>query len=379
MNNNAGVNRALVVGAGFSGMTAALELNRAGIQVDLVERTPDWSTYGAGISLHGATLRVFRQIGILDRFLAEGAASDGVDILADADDSLIVQLPTPPVDDSGLPGGGAVMRPVLAQILAEAVAATTIRVRLGCSFSSIRAQADRVDVDFDDGSSGQYDLVIGADGLHSAVRRQAFPDAPAIRYAGQGVWRAVLETPDEIERVTMWMSGLLKVGINPVSDSHAYLFLTENRPDHSHVPKTEFVSTLTKLLQQFQSPLVGRIRDRLGEDNSILFRPLDQFLLPRPWHRGRVVLIGDALHATTPHLAAGACIGMEDAVVLADEITQAGSLPAALAAFEERRWDRCRMVVENSGRLGEIEMTGGDRHEHAELMRSSMAQLAQPV
>ena len=98
-------------------------------------------------------------------------------------------------------------------------------------------------------------------------------------------------------------------------------------------------------------------------------------LLPRPWHVGRIALIGDAVHATTPHLASGAGIGIEDAIVLAEEIDRAVDVEAALVAFEDRRWERCRMVVENSGRLGEIETQHGDKGEHAALMRESFMAL----
>ena len=102
--------------------------------------------------------------------------------------------------------------------------------------------------------------------------------------------------------------------------------------------------------------------------------------MPRPWSKGRVVLIGDAVHATTPHLASGACIGIEDAIVLAEEIGRSTTdVGAACAAFEERRWERCRMVVENSTRLGEIEIAGGDKEEHGRIMRESLMALAQPI
>ncbi len=101
--------------------------------------------------------------------------------------------------------------------------------------------------------------------------------------------------------------------------------------------------------------------------------------MPRPWSKGRVVLIGDAVHATTPHLASGACIGIEDAIVLAEEISAADSVERALKVFEDRRWERCRMVVENSVRLGELEITDGDKSEHADIMRKSMMALAAPI
>lgn len=102
-------------------------------------------------------------------------------------------------------------------------------------------------------------------------------------------------------------------------------------------------------------------------------------LVKKPWYRGRTVLIGDAVHATTPHLASGACIGIEDAIVLAEELENASSVAAALEAFQARRWERCRMVVENSARLGEIEITGGDKAEHMRIMHGSFATLAEPI
>ena len=91
------------------------------------------------------------------------------------------------------------------------------------------------------------------------------------------------------------------------------------------------------------------------------------------------MLIGDTVHATTPHLASGACIGIEDALVLAEELGRTGAVGRALNTFENRRWERCRMVVENSARLGEIEVAGGDKEEHARIMRESLMALAQPI
>ena len=133
------------------------------------------------------------------------------------------------------------------------------------------------------------------------------------------------------------------------------------------------------LLADFPAPELQAIRAGLGADSMIVYRPLEGLLVPQPWSRGRVVLIGDAVHATTPHLASGACIGIEDAIVLADELARNADLTLALAAFGERRWERCRMVVENSARLGQIEIEGGDKAEHERIMRESLMALAQPV
>ncbi|MFO1340474.1 MAG: FAD-dependent oxidoreductase [Burkholderiaceae bacterium] len=369
---------ALIVGGGFSGMSAAIQLRKLGVAVDLVEIDPGWRNYGAGISLGGATLRAFRQLGILDAFLAHGNASDGVQIRLPHGPQ-VAELPTPRIAGPDVPGGGAIMRPVLARILAEATRASGATVRLGCSFTSIEQDAEGVEVGFTDGQRRRYDLVIGADGLYSKTREALFPGAPQPRYSGQAVWRAVLPRPPEITTATMWVGPQVKPGVNPVSKDEMYLFVTEPRPTNDHVDPATFADHLRGLLAGFPAPELQAIRAQIGPDSQIVYRPLEGLLGPRPWHQGRVVLIGDTVHATTPHLASGACIGIEDAIVLAEEVGRQADLGAALAAFEARRWERCRMVVENSARLGEIEIAGGDKDEHGRIMRESLMALAQPI
>ena len=373
------VRRILIIGGGFSGMSAAIQLRKQGVEVDLVEIDPGWRSYGAGISLGGATLRAFRTIGILDEFLEQGSAADGV-VLCLPHGPQIAELPTPRIAGPDVPGGGAIMRPVLARMLADATRASGATVHLGCTFTDIQSDAEGVEVGFSDGRRERYDLVIGADGLYSKVRETVFPDAPKPRYSGQAVWRAVLPTPPEIKTATMWMGPKIKPGVNPVSKTEMYLFVTEPRPVNERVDPAKFPELLRDLLADFPAPVLQSIRSQIDENSQIIFRPLEGLLMPRPWSKGRVVLIGDAVHATTPHLASGACIGIEDAIVLAEEIGRSTKdVGAACAAFEQRRWERCRMVVENSSRLGEIEIAGGDKEEHGRIMRESLMALAQPI
>jgi 2-polyprenyl-6-methoxyphenol hydroxylase-like FAD-dependent oxidoreductase len=370
--------RILIIGGGFSGMSAAIEFTKLGAEVDLVEIDPGWRNYGAGISLGGATLRAFRQLGILEAFLEHGAAHDGVSIRL-PNGVQVAELPTPRIAGPDVPGNGAIMRPVLARLLADATRAAGANVVLGCSFASIHQDADGVDVVFTDGRRARYDLVIGADGLKSKLREALFPGAPKPRYTGQVCWRAVVPRPPEIRSTVMWMGPQLKPGVNPVSKTEMYLFLLEPRPKNEHVDESTFVDQVRALLSDFPAPELQAIRAGLGPTSQVVYRPLEGLLMPRPWFKGRVVLIGDTVHATTPHLASGACIGIEDALVLAEEVGRHASVEAALAAFEQRRWDRCRMVVENSGRLGEIEIAGGDKEEHARIMRESLIALAAPI
>ncbi|WP_137132705.1 FAD-dependent oxidoreductase [Rhizobium sp. FY34] len=372
---NSGIRKILVIGGGFAGMTAALQLSRQGFEVDLVEIDAGWRSYGAGISLHGSTLRVIKQLGLIDQFMQEGFATDGVE-LRGPNDAVLMSIPTPRVAGPEIPGGGAILRPALAKILSQAVRNSATNIRLGMTFTDISQDENGATVTFSDDSVSRYDLVIGADGLYSTVRTKVFPDAPKPRFIGQSVWRAILPRPDGIDTITMWMGPKLKVGVNCVTADKVYLFLTEDRATNEFVPPETFVETLRGLLERFPSPTIRKIASELSSEHHIVYRPLEQMLLPRPWHSNRIALIGDAVHATTPHLAAGACIGIEDAMVLAEELVKGSDLQGALTAFEERRWDRCRMVVENSGRLADIEIQGGSREEHASIMQQSMRSLA---
>lgn len=368
----------LVIGGGFSGMATAIQCAKLGLTVDLVEIDPGWRSYGAGISIGGPTLRALRTIGVLDAFFDRGHGGDGVNLFT-AGGQPIGTLPTPRVAGEDVPGGGAIMRPVLADILAKATRAAAVRVQLGCTFSRIEPRSEQVDVMFTNGTHGTYDLVVGADGLYSKVRGVAFPDAPKPRYTGQGVWRAVVPRPAEIACATMWLGPRIKAGVNPVSRDEMYVFVTEDRPTNDYIDPAEWPRMLSELLASFDVPLIQSIRAQIGTESRVNYRPLESLLLPTPWFSGRVVLVGDAVHATTPHMAAGAGIGIEDAIVLAEELGRGVTVEAALHAFQARRWERCRMVVENSGRLGEIEIVGGDRDEHRRIMHETHMNLARPI
>lgn len=375
---NSAVEKVLVIGGGFSGMSAAIELRKRGIEVDLVEIDPEWRSYGAGISLGGATLRAFRTLGILEEFLEKGAGADGAHVHL-PNGALLATLPTPRIAGPDVPGGGAIMRPVLAAILAEATRAAGVNVTLGATFETMTPAGSGVEVKLTNGQQGTYDLVIGADGLFSKVRETVMPDAPRPSYTGQAVWRAVLDRPAGLDSTMIYVGPKVKVGINPVSKTEVYVFVTEDRPQKRRVDESEYLDTFVGLLAPFTADEVVRVRAEVSNTSQVIYRPLEELLVPLPWHQGRIVLIGDAVHATTPHLASGACIGIEDAIVLAEELEKAETVDAALAAFEARRWERCRMVVKNSLRLGEIEIEDGDKQEHAGIMRDSMIALAQPI
>ena len=372
------VNRVLVIGGGIAGMCAAIELRKHGVEVDLVEIDPEWRVYGAGITISGPTLRAFKTIGVLDAILQQGACTDGLDIFL-ANGVKVASLPSQRVAGPDIPGTGGIMRPVLARILSAATLASGTKVRLGVTFTSFTQDASHASVSFTDGTSGRYDLVIGADGVNSRVRELTFPDAPKPRYTGQACWRAVVNRPADMQRAAFYMGKDVKAGLNPVSTDEMYLFFLDKRDRPDHLEPEQWPAILKRVLAEFSNCPIAAIRDSLTPQSRIVYRPLFALMMQAPWHRGRLVLIGDACHATTPHLASGAGMAVEDAIVLVEELARADDLESGLQRFTTRRYERCRRVVENSVRLGDIEQTGGSAEEHERLMRESMAALLQPI
>jgi 2-polyprenyl-6-methoxyphenol hydroxylase-like FAD-dependent oxidoreductase len=145
-----------------------------------------------------------------------------------------------------------------------------------------------------------------------------------------------------------------KAGVNPVCDTHMYVFVVENTPTVTRPPRDRWPEMIRELLEDFGG-VIAWARERMTDPQMIDRRSLQAVLVPDPWYRGRVLLIGDAAHATTPHLAMGACIAIEDAVVLGEVLSAGDDVASALRAFMTRRFDRCRLIVENSLQLGEWE------------------------
>jgi len=369
--------RILIIGGGFSGMSAAIALSKLKADVDLVELDPNWRTDGAGITVSGPSLRAIDALGLMPQFMQHGALHTGLDVY-NASGELLKHINVPTVPGTTINGGGGIMRPLFAKAMSEVVQSLDINVKLGVTYKTITDGPEHISVTFTDGSSASYDLVVGADGVFSSVREDFFPQAPKPTYSGQGVWRAVIPRFG-VENAMQYLGKNSKFGFTPVSAAEMYLYYTEARPVKERIPQSDLLPRLRALLNEYTSPIMRDIRDTLNESSQILYRPLEGMLMPRPWYRGRMLLIGDCVHATTPHLASGAGMGHEDAVVLADEMQKGGALTEMLERYQNRRWERCRMIVANSKRLGEIEIEGGSPLEHMQIMALSMSALLAPI
>ena len=377
MLSEAPARQVLVVGGGLAGLAAALAMARRGLQVQVIEQLAQWQPSGAGLTLGAASLRALQQLGVLDEVVRRGHVHQGIQV-CDVQGRPLRLITSPPLPDAQVPGAGGILRSVLHDILRSALASCGVAVRLGLRVQQLDLQDHAAQVQFSDGSQQRVDLVVGAEGLTSALRQEFFAQAAPPRFTGQGCWRVVLPRPAEIDNRHFFLGGRCKLGLTPVSAQQMYLFLLEHVPDRPWRDAATQHEVLRDLLQGYGGPL-AQVREQLGPQSEVVYRPLEAHYLGPSWHRGRLLLIGDAAHATTPQLAAGAGMGLEDGLVLAQELGRAQPLPQALQAFMARRHERCQMVVHNSLRIGELEVQGASPQEQTAVVDASLRQLAQPI
>ncbi len=358
-------------------MSMAITLRKLGIEVDLIDLDPKWRVYGAGLTITGATLRAFKGLGILEAVMDQAYTGEGIQV-CDVNGNPLHVVPTPPAVDCDTPGCGGIMRPVLHKILSEQTLGLQTNVRLGLTVDSIDHRPDGVHVRFTDGSDGRYDMLVGADGVNSRVRTLLFPDSPRPQYTGQCVWRIVAPRPASITRRHFYLGGPAKVGLTPVSDREMYMFYLETTERRHPLPDAQLPRELQRLMTGYGG-ILAELRERISLESQIVVRPLEGFLLPRPWQKGKAILIGDAAHPTTPQLASGAGMAVEDALVLAQEVARHATVEQAFERFMDRRYERCRLVVENSLEVGRREQARAPAGDQTRIVEQSLQVLAQPI
>ncbi|THA49785.1 FAD-dependent oxidoreductase [Streptomyces sp. A1136] len=352
---------AVVVGAGIGGLTAAIALHRRGWRVTVCERAPEPPTTGAGIGLAPNALRALDAIGV-DAAHAGGSAVPTTMGVRRADGRWLTRTDTADMAARYGVAPIAVPRPTLTAALTGALPAQA--VRYGTAVTAVVDDADRSTVRTATGADLPADLVVAADGIHSALRRAYFPAHPGPHYIGEIAWRALVDAPDL--RITAmsetWGRGE-RFGVTPLSDGRFYLYATALVP-----AGTRSADARAELRRRFGSwhdpipALLDRV-DRL-DPADVLRNDLYDLAGPLPrLHHGRIAWLGDAAHAMAPNLGQGGCQAIEDAVVLA-HLLPAGdgghdsrSVPAALAAYTAARLgrtDAVRVRARRVGRLGAL-------------------------
>jgi 2-polyprenyl-6-methoxyphenol hydroxylase-like FAD-dependent oxidoreductase len=350
--------RILIVGGGIAGLAVARALRRVGLEGEIVERDSTWQVAGAGIYLPGNGLAALRRLGLADAVAASGDVigrrrlfDDRGRALIDFDEAGLWKDVAPPI---------GLHRHDLHLILADGAA--DVPIRFGLTAVSIDAEGDAAAVRFDDGSTAAYDLVIGADGVHSATRHAVFGGPPA-RVAGQVGWRFVVDGHPGIDGWNGWLGrdrGFLALGIG----SDRVYCVGDIRSHDGADPTGGDLTAFTGLFAGYPEPVPSLLAG-LRSPADLWFSGFEE-VAPPTWSRGRVVLIGDAAHATAPNMAEGASLAIEDAVVLADCLASGSELPMSLRAFVDRREARVAWVQRMTRRRDRL------RYLHPGLRRAVM-------
>jgi 2-polyprenyl-6-methoxyphenol hydroxylase-like FAD-dependent oxidoreductase len=362
----------LVIGGGIGGLTAAIALGRDGHRVTVIERDQEWAVYGVGIIQQGNVLRAMDQLGLLDDYLSAAVGFDFVAVHA-PDGTMVAKVPSPRLVD-GCPANVGIGRRALHKVLGDRAIAAGAEVRLGVTAESLEDDGDGVTVRFSDGRTGRFGIVIGADGVHSQTRAMLFPDAPRAEFTGQSVWRYNLPRPADLDSLHVY-NGPVGAGLVPIGDALMYMYLTTPEPGNPRYPRTGLAATMRG---KVPAPLAA-LAECITDDADVVYRPLETVLVEGPWHKGHVVLLGDAVHASTPHLGQGAGMAIEDAIVLAEEIGRHDALPAALAAWRERRFERCAYIVRSSLAICLGQLGKGPPVDNARATAEMFERVAQPI
>ena len=355
---------AMIVGAGIGGLTAAIALRRAGIDATVFERAREIKEVGAGILLAANAVSALDEIGLSDDVRRLGTPASAGRILTWRGKTL-TEVPLEELETRVGAPSAAVHRADLQELLLSRLGRKNIR--LGADCSGFEEDDRGINAGFADGSQERGDLLIGADGLHSTVRVELFGSEKP-RYAGYTAWRAVVRPGREL---LPWGTGFeswgrgARFGCAHIGDGRVYWFATINAPEGARDGPLGSPSgpkaALMRLFGGWHHPVPALISET-GEQAIRRDDIYDREPLPGSWGRGRVTLLGDAAHPSTPNLGQGACQAIEDAVALARCLEEAGetasSYDAALRRYEDLRRERTAWIVRRSravGRVGQIE------------------------
>jgi 2-polyprenyl-6-methoxyphenol hydroxylase-like FAD-dependent oxidoreductase len=361
------VSSALVIGGGITGSVLSLALAKRGVSVDLVELSPVWRGVGHGITVQGNALAALAKVGVLDEVLSRGVPFNQLR-MRQADGSLIAEVPTPRTGGPELPATLGALRSDLQDVLCEQVYAAGVTVRLGLTVRGLAQDAHRAYAEFSDGSTGRYDLVVGADGIRSTVRAMlGITTTP--QPSGMSIWRVVADRPAEMDCAEVYYGGpRYKAGYAPISAGKCYAYILDTDGalrDFGDRPAWELMYERSA----GYGGTWGKIRETIGPQSNVSYTRIEWLLVPDPWFRGRIIVIGDAAHACPPLIAQGAAMCAEDAVVLAELVAGDRPLETALPAFMARRLVRVELVVRNSMRLVSWEM-GLEPHTEEDVART---------
>ncbi|WP_026540563.1 FAD-dependent monooxygenase [Paenarthrobacter nicotinovorans] len=373
----AAVQRVGIVGAGAAGLTAAILLAGSGIEVEVLEKAAEPQTLGSGITLQGNALRILRDLGVWEQVQGKGYAFSTLGLRApDPAGTVVAVLEDIRTGGDELPATLGMYRPDLTEILRVRAEEAGARISYGKTVTEIADDGATVTVRTADGGSAAYDLLIGADGLHSSVR-SAIGIEEGPKPTGMGIWRAFVERPEDVVRTDLTYGGPCFIaGYCPTGPDTIYAYLVEKAQERRHEDGPRVMS---ELAAAYGGPW-NEIRANLDHSARINYTWFTSHLVDGPWNRGRTVIIGDAAHSCPPTVAQGAAMALEDAAVLAELLISADHLTETLwKEFTDRRLDRAAAVVRASVQLGQWMLDDVRDADVPGLMNSLSTMLKEPA
>lgn len=345
------IDKAIIIGGGIGGLTAAIALQRRGIAAHVYEAAPELRAVGAGIWVPVNALKVLDRLGVAQAVQAAGAALERAD-LRDYRGTALQSLDLRALERRYGFTTIAIHRARLHAALAAQLAEGTLHV--GKASQQVEQDDRAARVQFADGSAVSGSAVLAADGVRSAVRRQLFPGA-RLRYSGQSSYRAVVRValPPELAAggQEIWGRGC-RFGFSSIGGGEVYWYATLDAAPGVQETPGQAKARLHELFAPFPAPVSQLIA---AAEEQQLIRTDMYDLRPLPaWHRGRVALLGDAAHATTPNLGQGGAQAIEDAYVLAEFLAQHAEPAAAFAAYQQLRQAKATMIVNRSWQMGKL-------------------------
>jgi 2-polyprenyl-6-methoxyphenol hydroxylase-like FAD-dependent oxidoreductase len=335
--------RALIVGGGIGGLTAAIALKQSGMQVCVLEKTKRLRPIGAGITLQMNAMAALDHLGLCDAIRDAGNVIDSIQV-QNAEGNPFSEVPIQRLsDETGFPFV-AIHRGRLQEVLLNALGREHLIA--DADVKQIEAKNGRVRAWLQDDRSEVGDLLIGADGIHSTVREFLWGAQPK-RYTGYAAWRGVCANPSassQSEFVEVWGNQQV-FGSVPINAEQTYWFATKRTPAGDKTcgdPRAE----IHRRLDQLPAHVHAMIESTPPE--QILFNDIYDRPPISQWGRGRITLLGDAAHPMTPNMGQGGGQAIEDGVVLANSLAAESEIEAGLRSYESRRYDRTKQFVDHS-------------------------------
>jgi 2-polyprenyl-6-methoxyphenol hydroxylase-like FAD-dependent oxidoreductase len=338
-----------IIGGGIAGLTTAIALKQKGIQANIYEAAPAVRPVGAGLALSSNAMRVYKLLGFMDEVIDHGRLMASFSVL-DQQGRIITKADSDAISKKYGLDNFLIHRHTLHDLLLSKLDPETIFThKKAIAFSN---QKDKVGVSFEDGTSISTDYLIVGDGIHSAIRQQLLPQSKP-RYSGYTCWRAVMDNSKlKINQSSETWGTNGRFGIAPLANDQLYWFACINTTRNNPKMAAMKVMDLLNNFKGYHDPIPQILEQT--DDHQILWNdiidinPISQFAFDR------IVLVGDAAHATTPNLGQGACQAIEDAYILADEMSKTDDYPKAFRAFEKRRIPRTHFIVHTSWKMRKL-------------------------